>query len=77
MSAELSVAIRQSESEERISTLRSEIHQHYAPTADLRALETSLIKEMGKQLKWLVVVQLLGVSAVAAIMGALAAIMKL
>ena len=51
--------------------------QHYATTADLLALETRLVKEMGKQVKWLIVLQLLGVTAVASIMVALAAIMKL
>lgn len=69
--------IRQSESEGGILTLRAEIREHYATTADLHALEARLIKEMGKQVKWLVVVQLLGVTAVSTIMGALAAIMKL
>ena len=69
--------IRQSESEEGIWTLRTEIRQHYATTADLGALETRLVKEMGKQIKWLIGLQLLGVTAVATIMGALAAIMKL
>ena len=69
--------IRQSESEEEILTLRTEIRQHYATTADLSALETRLVTEMGKQVKWLIVLQLLGVTAVATIMGALAATMKL
>lgn len=69
--------IRQSESEEDLLTLRAEIRQHYATTADLHELETRLIKEMGKQVKWLVGLQLLGVTGVAAIMGALPAIMKL
>ena len=69
--------IRQSESKDEILTLRAEVRQHYATTADLQALETRLIKEMGKQVKWLVGLQLLGVTGVAAIMGALAAIMKL
>ena len=70
-------AIPQSESQQAILGLQTEIRQHYATTADLRALETRLVKEMGKQVKWLFGLQLLGVTTVASIMGALAAIMKL
>ena len=69
--------IPQSESQQAILGLQSEIRQHYATTADLHALETRLVKEMGRQVKWLFGFQLLGVTAVATIMGALAAIMKL
>ena len=69
--------IPQSESPQSILGLQDEIRQHYATTADLLALETSLVKEMWKQIKWLIVIQFIGVTAVATIMGALAAIMKL
>ena len=69
--------IPQSESQQGVLGLQTEFRQHYATTADLRALETRLVKEMSKQVRWLFSLQLLGVTAVASIMGALAAIMKL
>ena len=50
--------------------MRDEFRQHYATKADLGALETKLIK-------WMVGVQIAGIAALATVVAAFVAIMKL
>ena len=61
---------------EAVLHLEKELRLHYATTADLNNLETRLSEKIDKQLKWLIMAELVGVTAVAAIIAAVAAIMK-
>ena len=55
---------------EAVLHLERELRLHYATTADLNRLENRLVDRIDQQLKWLIMAELVGVTAMAAIIGA-------
>ena len=60
--------ITRSELREELRTLRDEFHKLYATKADLATLEVRLTDKINGGLRWMVVFQLAGLAAIAAIM---------
>lgn len=62
------VASAQATQRRELELVRAELNQHYATKNDLTELKAALSKDSSNNLKWMIAFQLLGYSAVAAIM---------